>query len=155
VVVGGGYPAVPTPRDIAVWSEVLLITHYWFWLYNRFDKRTRVWMYAGLQLSRAAAFTALVPVTLVGVLALTSHVMARWIPYYVYRLNGREWPDAPISLTRLLFMAIYCAMLVAAQGAAPLLNWTTPALFGWMIYRARGEIIAMLKSARRLDRRVS
>ena len=67
-------------------------------MYNRFDKGTRVWMFAGLQFARSAAFVALVPIGLIGAVALGAHVLAKWVPYYVYRLGGKEWPEAPLSL---------------------------------------------------------
>lgn len=145
-------PAPPVLADFAVWTAVLLATHGWFTLYNRFDKGTRVWMFAGLQFARSAAFVALVPIGPIGAVALGAHVLAKWVPYCVYRLSGKEWPDAPFHLIRLLFFAVLALLLAFSQGLSPLLSGTALALLTWNLFRARQELAAALAAARRLDR---
>lgn len=145
-------PSTPVPTDFAAWVAVLLATHGWFALYNRFDKRARIWMFAGLQLARSAAFVALVPIALIGAVALGAHVLAKWVPYYVYRLGGKEWPEAPFHLIRLMFFAVLALLLGLSQGLASLLSWTALALLAWNLFRARQELAAALTAARRLDR---
>ena len=95
---------------------MLLATHGWFTMYNRFDKGTRVWMFAGLQFARSAAFVALVPIGLIGAVALGAHVLAKWVPYCVYRLGGKDWPEAPFHLIRLLFFVVLALLLEFSQG---------------------------------------
>ncbi len=146
------WPAAPVPADFAVWGAVLLGTHGWFTLYNRFDKGTRIWMFAGLQFARSAAFIALVPIGLIGAAALGAHVLAKWVPYYLYRLGGKEWPEAPFHLTRLLFFVVLAALLGFTQGFASLLSGTALALLAWNLYRARQELATAWNSAQRLDR---
>jgi len=68
-------------RDVAAWTAVLIRTHLAFWLYNRLDKRSRIWLYAALQLSRCASFAVLAPIALPASLALGAHVLARSVPY--------------------------------------------------------------------------
>ena len=146
------WPLTPVPGDFVAWLVVLLATHGWFALYNRFDKGARVWMFAGLQFARSAAFVVLVPIGLIGAAALGAHVLAKWVPYFVYRLGGKEWPDAPFHLIRLMFFLVLALLLSAAVGLSALLNWTALALLAWNIYRARQELAAALNAARRLDR---
>jgi hypothetical protein len=146
------WPATPVPADFAAWTAVLLATHGWFWLYNRFDTGARVWMFAGLQFARSAAFVAVVPIALIGAVALGAHVLARWVPYYVYRLGGKEWPDAPFHLIRLLFFVALALLLGLAQGISVLLSWTALALLAWNLYRARQELATAWTAATRLDR---
>lgn len=146
------WPANPAPVDFGAWLAVLLATHGWFALYNRYDKGTRVWMFGGLQLARSAAFVALVPISLIGAAALGAHVIARWVPYYVYRLGGRDWPAAPFHLVRLLFFVVLALLLGFAQGWSLLLNATTLALLAWNLFRARKELAIALGAAHRLDR---
>ncbi|HMH18333.1 MAG TPA: haloacid dehalogenase-like hydrolase [Burkholderiales bacterium] len=146
------WPANPVPTDFAAWTAVLLATYGWFTMYNRFDKGTRVWMFAGLQFARTAAFVALVPIGLIGAIALGAHVLAKWVPYYVYRLGGKEWPEAPFHLTRLLFFAVLALLLAFSEGLSPLLNWTALALLAWNLFRARQELAAAFTAAKRLDR---
>lgn len=145
------WPAPAAPTDLALWFAVLLATHGWFMLYNRFDKRTRVWLYPGLQLARSAAFVALVPVTAIGTAALSAHVLAKWIPYYLYRAGGRDWPELPQPLIRLMFFVVLALMLAFTQGANVLMNWTAAALLGWNLFRAGTGIRAAVAAAHRID----
>lgn len=140
-----------TAVDLMVWASVLLATHGWFTLYNRYDKGTRVWLFAGLQFARSAAFVALVPINPVGAAALGAHVLAKWVPYYVYRLVGKAWPEAPFHLTRLLFFAVLAALLAFTSGVLSILNVSAAALLVWNLYRARQELATAVAAARRLD----
>jgi hypothetical protein len=140
-----------TSLDLLVWAAVLMATHGWFTLYNRFDKGTRVWLFAGLQFARSAACVALVPIIPVGAAALGAHVLAKWVPYYVYRLVGQAWPEAPFHLTRLLFFAVLAALLASTSGLPSILNTTAAALLLWNLYRARQELATAVAAARRLD----
>lgn len=146
------WPAVPAATDFAAWAAVLLATHGGFTLYNRFDKATRVWMFAGLQFARAAAFVALVPILPIGAVALGAHVLAKWVPYHVYRLGGQEWPEAPLHLIRLMFFVVLALMLGFSQGWEPLWNATAFALLAWNLFRARQELAEAWRAAHRLDR---
>lgn len=146
------WPALPVLEDFVTWATVLLGTHGWFTVYNRFDKGTRVWLFAGLQFARGAAFVALVPITVIGAAAIGAHVLAKWVPYCVYRIGGKDWPDAPFHLIRLLFFAVLAILLGLAEGLEPLLTWTSLALLAWMLFRARQEIVAAWSAAARLDR---
>jgi len=144
-------PLAPPPLDFALWAVVLVLTHGWFYAYNRFDKTTRVWMFPILQLSRAAGFAVLVPIMPIGAAALAAHVLARWMPYYVYRCGGTRWPDTPFCLSRLMFFVVIAALLSVASGPSILLNWTALALFAWNLFRARQELRTALMSIRRID----
>jgi hypothetical protein len=145
------WPAPPAWTDMLTWAAVLLVSHGWFTLYNRFDKSTRVWMFAGLQFARSAAFVALVPIAPIGAVALGAHVIAKWVPYHVYRLGGKEWPDAPIHLTRLLFFIVLAGFLAFSQGISSILNLTALALLAWNLFRSRQELADAWTSAHRID----
>lgn len=145
------WPRAPLLEDFLKWAGVLLATHGWFHLYNRFDKATRVWFYPGLQLARTAAFAALVPVGIAASLALAAHVIARWVPYYFYRFGPRDWPQAPMCLTRLLFFIVMLTLIALTEGFGPVLQWTTVALLAWNLWRARSDLRESAKVARRID----
>jgi hypothetical protein len=145
------WPGNPVIADLLAWSAVLLGTHGAFLLYNRFDKGTRVWLFAGLQFARAAAFTALVPIVPIGAVALGAHVLAKWVPYHVYRLGGKAWPQAPLHLIRLMFFVVLALMLALSQGAGILVDPSTLALLAWNLFRARQELAAAWSAATRLD----
>jgi hypothetical protein len=147
------WPAMPDLWDFAKWSLVLVVCHLWFKLYNRLDKETRVWMYAGLQLARVAAFTVLVSVLPVGAVALGANALSRWVPYHLYRRTGNRWPQKDDSgLIRLMYFIVLTALLGVSAGAAAVFNWTALSLLAWNVYRARYGLKALLASARRLDR---
>jgi hypothetical protein len=146
------WPQAPLPSDYISWALVLLALHGWYLLYNRLDKATRVWMFAGLQFARSAAFVAIVPVSPIGAGALAAHTLARWVPYYIYRLGGKDWPKTPFYLVRLLFFVVLAVLLGMTQGFVSLLTGTALALLVWNVYRARKELAAMLKTIKRLDR---
>ncbi|MDR7193729.1 haloacid dehalogenase-like hydrolase [Luteimonas terrae] len=146
------WPAPPGIGDLAIWTGLLLALQLSFRFYNRLDKQTRIWPFAGLQLARAAAFAVLVPISPVGAMALGAHVLARWTPYLLYRIGGREWPDTRFHLVRLMFFGVLSGLLALAVGIAPLLDWTAAALLGWNLFRARKELLSMVNAASRIDR---
>ncbi len=146
------WPNAPGLLDFAIWAAVLLSTYGWFALYNRLDKATRVWLFPGLQFLRTAAFVTLVPVGLIGSIALGAHVLAKWVPYLFYRTGSGKWPDTKFHLTRLLFFVVLSLLLAVAEGASILWSGTALALLGWNLFRARQELVAAWTAARRIDR---
>jgi hypothetical protein len=147
------WPVRPAPTDYVAWVATLLLTHLGFSFYNRCDKATRVWQFAGLQFARTAAFVALVPISAIGASAIGAHVLARWVPYFLYRHEGKDWPEAPFHLIRLLFFVVLAALLALAEGAGTLLNATALMLFAWNLYRAKREIATAWSEASRIDRK--
>jgi hypothetical protein len=142
----------PTWLDAAKWAGVLIATYAWFAVYNRTDKAARTWMFSVLQFARAAAFTVLVPIEPIGAMALGAHVLARWTPYYLYRLRGSEWPGGiAVGPIRTLFFAVLAVLLAIATGWHSLINWTAYALFAWSLYRA-GDGIKQLFSSKAFRR---
>ena len=140
-------------RDVAAWTAVLLGTHFGFWLFNRLDKSSRIWLYPALQFARSASFTVLVPVGLAASLALGAHVIARWVPYYIYRTSGKDWPETPCFLMRLLFYSLLWIILaITTQNFAALLTTTALLLLLWNLFRARKELRQMDAGIHRIDR---
>ncbi|MBC7982782.1 MAG: hypothetical protein H7Y02_02900 [Candidatus Obscuribacterales bacterium] len=137
--------------DFLKWLAVLVATYGGFAFYNRFDKATRIWCYSGLQFARGAAFVALVPITLIGAIAVGAHVLAKWVPYYIYRLGGKDWPSASHFVTRLLFFMILTVLVGLASGFSAIWGWSFAALLAWNVFRARHELSATLAAAKRLD----
>ncbi|WP_028080677.1 haloacid dehalogenase-like hydrolase [Solimonas soli] len=145
------WPAPPGMRDALAWAAMLLATHLWFRFYNRVDKATRVWLYPGLQAARSVAFAVIVPVCLGGAIALGAHVLARWMPYVVYRNGRSSWPEVPFHLLRLVFYVVLMLMLTLVDGPVVLCNLSAAALLVWNLFRARGELGAVLGAARRIE----
>ena len=146
------WPQPVEPRDLVLWTSVLLATYGWFLLYNSYDKATRVWLYNGLQLSRIAGFVVLVQISAIGAAALAAHLFSRWLPYYVYRYGSKAWPTIPIKLIRLMLFTTFVGLLAAAHDVKLGLDWGGAAMVAWNIYRAIPEIRTVFRSASRLDR---
>lgn len=126
---------LPAGPDIARWAGVLAAVAVIYYFYNRFDKPTRVWLFALLQLLRAAAFVVVVPVSVVGAAALAARVLARWVPYEDYRYGSGRWNNGMASLRRLLFLRVLrraCGSAGAARPVGPrrALPGRLPALSG-------------------------
>jgi hypothetical protein len=147
------WPGRLNALDMAIWAGVLAATQAWFWLYNRFDKGARVWMFPVLQFARSTAFVALVPINPLGAAAIAAHVLARWMPYCIYRFGNSDWPNAYSQLMRLVFFIIIASALSFSLGKSVLLHWSALALFLWCLFRARREIKAIVAAASRIDRR--
>jgi len=145
------WPALPALGAIAAWGGVLAALALLYALYNRVDKATRIWLFTPLHLIRVAAFAAVVPVTLAGAAALFANVAARWLPYFHYRMARDATWRIPISLLRLNFFVFAVIPLLAVSGGA-VVDWSLAALLAWNVLRARTELIAAMRSARRIDR---
>jgi hypothetical protein len=70
----------------------------------------------------------------------------------VYRLGGKEWPEAPFHMTRLLFFLVLALLLAISAGWTSLYSWTALALLAWNVFRARKDLATAWGAARRLDR---
>jgi hypothetical protein len=136
----------------AAWVVVLGATYGGFAIYNRFDKTTRIWWYCALQLARSAAFVVLVPIHLIGAIAIGAHVLAKWVPYYMYRVGGKNWPESSHFLPRLLFFILLSGLVVMADGFNSVLSWSAAALLAWNVYRARHELLEVFLDASRIDK---
>jgi hypothetical protein len=139
-------------HSVAAWMGVLLGTYFGFLVYNRCDKSSRIWLFPALQFARSASFMALVPIGLPASLAVGAHIIARWVPYYVYRTDGKDWPEVPFFLTRLLFYCLLWITLAMSQSFAGLLTPTAFLLLIWNLFRARKELLQMLAGIHRIDR---
>jgi len=140
-------PFAPKTGDLLAWAAVLLVTFFWFGLYNRLDKRTRIWFFAGLQMLRSMSFVAVVSVSLVGAVALIAHVLARWVPYYSYRLTGGKWKDGEVGTSRLLFFILISGALAAVVGSGPFWSPVGLVLLLWFAFKARRELVRSVREA--------
>jgi hypothetical protein len=101
-----------------------------------------------LQLLRTSAIVVVVPVLLVGMMAFAAHTLARWIPYYFYRLTGSNWRGGDIGTSRLVFFILLCALLAVVDGWGRLWSLTALALLLWLVFKARQELVRIARQAR-------
>ena len=149
------WPAAPVPADFVIWGFMLLLTWGWFKLYNRLDKQTRVWFFAGLQMLRSMALVAVVSVTLVGATALLSHALARWVPYYTYRATKSKYNDDQVNSTRLLFFILMSIGIGAAVGWHAIWTPVEVMILLWFSFKARRELIRNFRGMHLITRKES
>jgi hypothetical protein len=135
------------------WLAALVALRAVYWLYNRIDKPTRVWLYLVLHVFRTLALGAVVPVDAVGMMAGVAQICARWQEYFWYRTaptpGGFRWRDTPVRLIQLLFFLLcLCALACARED---IWTWRSAALLGWSLLLARKDIRVALHGAHRLD----
>jgi hypothetical protein len=145
------WPQPPSFIDCAIWTAVLFATWLCFRFFNRLDKATRVWPYAGLQFARCAAFATLVPIVPIAPAAIGAHVIENFVPYFVRRLRGGSW-DLPHNLMYLIFLVLLSLLAAAQQGVEILLQWPTLTLLGFAVLRAARELRAVVARASWIDR---
>lgn len=145
------WPERPTIEDLFAWTCVLLVTYYCFFLYNRLNKLSRIWLYAALRFLRIAAFAVIVPIPVVGAAAICAYTLSRWVPYMHYRVAGNNWNEEGIHITWLLFFSIICVMFGHVLGWNILFTPTTFGLLCWYIVKARHELYDIFSAAHRID----
>lgn len=125
---------------LGLWLGVLLLLRLTYWVYNYIDEQTRVWIYPILQIFKYASFLLLTPGNLVVVLYFSSQVMARWIPYLIYRNSQLEtFPKFPIQWTRLVTFLFLLLPLLCTEKIEEILTGQTLILLAISLYRAKGE----------------
>lgn len=134
------------------WAGVLLATFLCFRLFNRVDKRSRVWFHGLLQAARMGAFAAVLPVSLVGATALAAHFVAMWVPYLVYRFGSTAtWPDLPVFTARLFCFVIFTGLLAMAVPFSAADLGIAAAFLAWNLLRARRELPTLVRQGQRID----
>ncbi len=138
--------------DLGRWGGVLVLTGLVFGTYNRLDKQTRVLLYPILQLFRVGAFIVVVPTTAIADAALIISVLTRWVPYFVYRLDDREWPRFDLASIRLIVFIAASLLLAAQHEWSDLWTPTTLSLLAWSLFMARHDLPRAIRLAHRIDR---
>lgn len=143
-------PSGPTALDFGLWAVALSATYLTYLVYNRVDKRTRIYLFPLLQLARASVFAFLVPITAIAGLAIVTHVFVRWVKYYVYRVGG-SWPSLDVSAIQILLFVMGAIVLARAGEWGDLITPTVLGLLLWHLFLARKELPRILRSAHRID----
>lgn len=138
-------------RDFAAegakWLTVLLALRAVFWLYNRIDKQSRVWLYLVLHGFRGLAVMVVAPVAIVGMLAGVAQIFARWQEYFLYRAvpagGAFQWRDTPVRMVQLALFLLCLGGL--AMAGFDIWRWRSAALLAWSLLLARKDIAAAVK----------
>lgn len=143
-----------------VWIVTLLTLNLTYWIYNRIDKSSRVWLYPVLQLFRFGSLFAIVPIGPVAYAVVFSQVFCRWINYIIYRQQrsaggATKWPKTADQAIRLMTCFI---LLLPVLIAGDLQAFATPAsvcliifVYGFWKY----DLASVRTTFQRLDKRMS
>ncbi|MGD1875230.1 MAG: HAD family hydrolase [Mastigocoleus sp.] len=130
------------------WLSLLIFVRATFWIYNRIDKHTRVWLYPILQGCRCFGFLSVATTNVVGAMIFTAYAIARWLPYIIYRYAKTD--DYPQEIAQLSYLLIFPLLIVAVslgtQDIFVLINWQTFTIMGYCIYRARHFLVETIRS---------
>jgi hypothetical protein len=142
-----------TLLSLACWMGCLVLSRCCFWIYNYFNKQTRIWLYWLLQASRYFVFAVLFPINLIGTSLLSSHIISRNMLYTMYRYSGGEaknWPyQIPEKFLRLsLFIFLLATLAIGSQSWGIWQSWQTGAAFGWLIVQGIGQIKQVSKDVK-------
>ena len=131
------------------WIGFLLVSRFCFWVYNYVNKKTRIWLYFVLQITRYFGFLVVTATNIVGMVALLCHTFTRSISYIIYRYSGGakgNWPDIPEQFLKLwLFTIMIIGLSIADADLSILISWQTAAFTLWFLMRARNQIIKIIK----------
>ena len=132
------------------WIGFLLVSRFCFWVYNYVNKKTRIWLYFVLQLTRYFGFLVVTATNIVGMCALLSHTFTRSISYLVYRYLGgvkqNSWPDIPEQFLKFfLFILMVIGMSIVDSNLSLLIAWQSLAFFAWFLFRSSNQILRIIK----------
>ena len=154
----GGVLAIRSTSLLApglTWLGILLGLRGVYYLYNRVDKATRIWIYLVLHIFRSLALAMIVPVGIIGILACITQIISRWQAYFIYRyiraFDVFNWPEINTHMVQLACFLLCLGALAFSHERVNLLTWPTAMLVAWSLFLARGELMGILKDAYRID----
>ena len=106
----------------AIWTAILVSLRLTYWVYNRVDKMSRVFVYLPLQILKYGFPMVFVGLAPAGAALIFAQMMRRWLPYVVYRYSGSLHSGVPIRALRLV-MFLTCWLFLLPS------NVTEPAHF--------------------------
>jgi hypothetical protein len=143
---------LPSITGMIAWASVLTATFLCFRVFNRIDKRSRIWLFGFLQMARISAFAAVLPISIMGAAGLAAHFVALWVPYLVYRLlPDKDWPEFPVFTMRLFCFVIFGGLMALATPLAMADIGIAAAFLAWNLLRTRKELPRILRQVHRID----
>ena len=132
------------------WSMVLVGILVYYGIYNRSDKISRIWLYAGLQFWRSCALFLLLPVSAVAAAAGYCYVVSRWIEYLLYRYVRRfgieGWQDTQRHAIRLMLFVLFLLSIALAGQWQSLLSRPAAVLILWFVITGFSQIRQIVRS---------
>jgi len=130
-----------------IWTLYLCGVRSVFWVYNRIDTMTRVFIYPVLQIAKTLGWVVLLPISFIGSVLCVTVVLTRWIPYIVYRYGGARWETPGAVLQLVMFNFLIIALVLAAGQINPLVQPEVWFIEIWFLLLARKQIAALIRGA--------
>ena len=131
------------------WIGFLLLLRFSFWIYNFVNKKTRIWLYLVLQITRYWGFLVVTATNIVGMSALLSQIFTRSISYIMYRYSGGTkqcWPDLPEQFLKLVFFTtMIIGLSIAQSDLSILIRWQTLAFTLWFLLRSSNQTLKIIR----------
>ncbi len=128
-----------------LWLVLLLAVRLTYRIYNFIEVQTRLWLYPVLQVYKCFGFLLVTATNAVGSLSFAAYVLARWMPYLIYRRGG-DRQNFPEQLMRCILFFFFLSTILAGTGQVSLLlNWQAGAILSWLIFRARYQILEQVR----------
>jgi hypothetical protein len=145
------------PVAFLIWASTLLALRATYWLYNRIDKDTRIWLYLLLQGFRYTAFVGLVAIGPVGWAVCLSTIIPAWMDYVNYRYSRRygiqSFPTTPTRAYRLAVLCMLLVPIIMLGGFSAIWTLATPVALVWFgLITWRRDWQSLYDRAHRLDR---
>jgi hypothetical protein len=146
------------PHYFLIWVVTLIALRATYWLYNRIDKDSRIWLYLPLQGFRFAAYVGLVAIGPVGWAICLAMIIPAWMDYVTYRYGRafgiKGYPATPTRTYRLVLLCMFLAAITMMDGTAAVWTVATPVALAWFGFLAfRFDWHNLYARAHRLDRR--
>ena len=130
-------------RDFIAWMAYLVAIRATFWVYNRANETSRIWIYPFLQVQRLFGFALLASTSAVGVMLMMAFVIARWTQYCVYRCGG-DRSSFPVNISCFfLFIMLYASLAVGSADVMALITWQAGIAFTYCAIRAIKKILQL------------
>ncbi len=145
------------PVAFLIWAATLLALRATYWLYNRIDKDTRIWLYLPLQGFRYTAFVVLVAIGPVGWAVCLAMIIPAWMDYVTYRYSRsygiKSWPITPTRASRFVMLCMLLVPIAMLGGLSAIWTLATPLALVWFGLLAwRKDWQGLYARAHRLDR---
>ncbi|MDE8344580.1 MAG: hypothetical protein POH28_00190 [Acidocella sp.] len=151
-------PAHRSLAQITSWAAALAALRLVYFIYNRLDKSSRVWLYPVLQWFRSFALLVLLPATPIALLAGGAQIAARSFGYFAYRLAPpagaahATWPALPLRLLQLAFLLLALATRLITAGIHGVPPIPTMSFLTWTLFLARRELLNAARHAHLINR---
>jgi hypothetical protein len=146
-------------EKLAIWTATLLACRATYYIYNRIDKDSRIFLYPLLQTFRFGALITVLDISYAGACIVISQIVPRWHEYAIYRYVRSEFGKSswPKTFTRMFRFETLVLLLVGGTMTLGLDVLWTPAVFAVPLFLypvIRFESKDILRRFSRIDHQV-